>query len=156
MPEPEKNAPKSRGSRPVNRGLLRVGVLLSFLWLMCVGGVAVQEGHNRSEVCAITPEVGNCHRYFWSWQWSDAAKADAAAARNDFGAMIDGALKNPEMALKHVGTLMNKYGADKAAEYKLDSVFFAEMLLGPLIFLWGFGLGLAWCIAGFRADEAKG
>ena len=96
---------------------LRVGVMLSILWIAAIGGFAVIEGQHRNDACAVAPKLGACRYYFWAWVTPEVARAAERMLDSGDAYFFDPALK----------TTLNETGA--AADERL-AVFYTCMGLG--------------------------
>lgn len=131
----------------VNQGMLRVGVLLSALWMVAVGAFAVIEGQHRNDACAITPKLGACRFYFWAWETPVAATKPVQPREGE----------QPEEKFKRaiVKALVDVVEETKAREFRLQPQRLLAVMFGPLLFFWGVGFGVAWCIKGFQQPPKK-
>lgn len=125
------------------RGLARIGILLSIIWIIVVAGVAMHEADDKRAMCAITPDVRGCHHFFYTWQRpSEDEKTQAQDDTNGQG-------KQPGHLSLNIGKMHLEIDS-RAPVYKLDPEKLLLGLFGPLAALWFLGLGLSWCADGFK------
>lgn len=130
----------------LSRGLARIGVLLSIVWIVIVAGTAAHEAQDKQEICAMTPDLGHCRHFFYTWQ-SDNERTE----REDDSARDD--RKRPERLLLNLGKVMLKVESGRPPVYRLDAQNLLLAIFAPLLALWGLGVGIVWCADGFRAKK---
>ena len=129
------------------RGLSRIGILLSIIWIILVGGVALHEKQDKRPMCmAVQDEVRSCHHYFYKWMKPEAGARNRHADDEDDN--------SDEAEDNHISLNLGKLrlNLETAAPrvYRLDEQAFATLLLSPLAAIWLLALGIGWCVAGFR------
>ena len=130
-------------SAKINRGLSRIGILLSIIWIVLVAVTAVQEAGDRRELCAVTPDLGHCRHFFYTWQHPAAPGRANSDEKDDDG----------QISL-HLGKLqLNLDTTGRPPVYRLDAQNLLLGLFGPLALLWLLGFGIAWCADGFREKK---
>lgn len=134
----------------LNRGFIRIGILLSIVWIIVVAGTAAHEAGDRREFCAMTPTLGHCRHFFYTWQSDngDGARgsdADESAGGDD--------RKKAERLLLDFGKVMLKVETGQPPVYRLNAENLILALFAPLLALWALGFGLAWCAAGFKENK---
>jgi hypothetical protein len=131
-------------SPAMKTGLIRVGTLLSIVWVVIVGAVAFRESQDQGKLCGATDMTVSraCHQFFWDWKRPD--NDDDPAAQQ--GEQDD---KDKSIHL-HIGKLKIDVQRARPLEHRFNPVHFAVGLLGPLAALWGIGFGIVWCLAGFQ------
>lgn len=132
-------------SPAMKTGLIRVGVLLSVVWVLAVSAVALHEGRDEGKLCGVTDATVSraCHQFFWEWRRPADDDNPAAATQEP----KDG--KDQSIRLR-LGKLSLDLRRDRPLVHRFNPVRFAVGMFGPLVALWGFGFGLAWCMAGFQ------
>ncbi len=128
----------------VNTGLVRVGVLLSIVWVIFIAGFVMMEGQRRNGLCAAAPQYGYCRHIFWAWETPPGAELTAAQQQEP-----------PEEQLKRVLIKKLAQAIDnvKQREFRLQPGRILFALFGPLALCWSLGYGVAWCAAGFKPKK---
>ncbi len=134
-------------SPAMKTGLVRVGVLFSILWILVVAGIAAHEGHEESKLCSVSDMTvaQSCHQFFWMWQRPEEAQ-------NPQGPNAD-EQKNQGIHI-HIGKLNLDVERGKPLEHHLNAEHLIIGILAPLLALWGIGVGVAWCMAGFTKGKS--
>lgn len=129
----------------MNKGLVRVGIFLSVLWIIAVGVYAAAEGNHRNDACAITPNAGYCHYKFWAWV-APQSSVQTTRPRAD---------ETSEERLKRaiVKTIVTAIDEVQAREFRLQPDRLLIGMFAPLAVMWGLGFGLAWVVQGFRQPK---
>lgn len=138
----------------VNTGLIRIGILLSVIWVLAVGAFAFAEGNRRNDLCAITPETGPCKRFFWKWE-------NPPRATSTVDALDENKEQKAEAEKPKRGFLTRKLAAAivkgvetvKGREFRPQPGRIAAAIFGPLALFWALGFGVVWCVAGFRKKK---
>lgn len=129
-------------------GLVRVGALLSVLWVVVVGAVALHENQDQSKLCGATDMTVSraCHQFFFEWK-RPADDDNPAAAQQE---QQDDKDKGIHI---HIGKINVDVQRARPLEHRFNPVHFALGLFGPLAALWGIGFGVVWCMAGFQKQK---
>jgi hypothetical protein len=130
-------------SPAMKTGLIRVGALVSILWVLAVCLVAFSESRDEGKLCSVTDTVVNraCHQFFWDWKRAEDDDLPATAEAQDD--------KDKEIHVR-LGKLKFDLGRARPLEHRFNPARFVAGLFGPLIALWGLGFGIVWCMAGFQ------
>jgi hypothetical protein len=133
-------------SPAMKTGFVRVGVLLSILWILVVAGIAFHEGHDESKLCSVSDMTvaQSCHQFFWVWQRPEDAQNPQASSDQD---------QKDQGIHIHIGKLNLDVARGKPLEHHINVEHLIIGLFGPLIVLWGIGFGIFWCVAGFAKPK---
>ena len=132
-----------------SRGLARIGNLLSIVRIVLVGGVALHEKNDQRHMCmAVQDEVRSCHHYFYKWM----KREEGASRRHEDVDNGDDAPEDSHISL-NLGKMRLNIETAVPRTYRLDTDSFLIILLGPLAAIWLLGLGVGWCVDGFREKK---
>jgi hypothetical protein len=133
-------------SPSLKTGLVRVCLLLTFLWVAGVGGITLHESMDQPKLCSASDMVvaPACHQFFWKWQRPDETEDAKAPAKGD-----DQDTKDQGIHV-HFGKINIDVQRSHPLEHHLNVEHLVMGLLLPLAAFWGIGFGVAWCVDGFR------
>ena len=134
----------------VSQGMIRIGILLSIIWIAAVAAFVVMEGQHRNGLCAITPKGPGCKRHFWAWETPPGAKPAAEAVDEK---PAEGEKPRGILARKLAEAINKQVDKIESREFRLKPARVAGAIFGPLALFWALGFGVAWCVAGFRPKK---
>lgn len=130
----------------ISKGMVRVGVLLSVIWVLAVGAMVGIDGNRRNNACAAAPVTGLCRHFFWAWELPPVV-ADKPAQPKE-GEKAEDRLRR---ALVH--TLAKVIEETQEREFRLRPDRIALAIFAPLLLGWGLGFGVAWTMQGFKEEK---
>lgn len=141
----------------LSTGFIRIGILVSAIWVLAVVGFVLVEGNKRNDLCAITPETGRCKGMFWKWETPPRATStvDALEENKQRKAEEQAAQEKPKgfLTRKLAAAVARGVETVQSREFRPQWSRIAGAIFLPLALFWAFGFGVAWCVAGFSKKK---
>lgn len=141
----------------LSTGFVRIGVLLSVVWVLGVFAMVIIESNKRNNLCAATPTVRMCKHMFWAWETPEGDKT----LPGEKTAETPAAEEKPEaprplghvLARKIAEGIVRQIEKVESREFKIQPQRVAMGIFGPLALFWALGYGIAWCVMGFKQQK---